>query len=268
MSQTYVTALYHYPLKSCRGIALDEARVTPYGLEQDRHWMVVDSKGVFVSQRRLPAMALIEAQPTPQGLRLWAPDMPEYLATSQPNGPVLEVEIWGTRSIAQDAGEAAANWLSDYLGQTCRLAILGPRFQRPVDARYDHHETQLAFSDGFPFLLLSEASLEDLNTRLDTPLPMNRFRPNIVIGGCQAYAEDHWRTLRIGALLFQGVKPCSRCAITTIDQDKAQGGKEPLKTLARYRRGADGKVYFGQNLIHASKQGILRIGDPVTILNG
>ncbi len=267
MGKLQVSALYHYPLKSARGIALNQAQVTPYGLEQDRRWMVVDSKGRFLSQRRFPSMALIESQPLTEGLQLQAPGMPPLMVPDAPGTP-MEIRIWGYTDKAQDLGDQAAAWLSAYLQFQCRLVTLGPDFQRPVDPDYDHWESQVGFADGFPFLLISEASLEGLNARLDVPVPMNRFRPNIVVSGCrQAHEEDDWRALQIGELRFHAVKPCSRCTVPTIDQDSAQRGPEPTQTLSEYRRGEDKQIYFGQNLVHETKSGVLRVGDSITVLD-
>lgn len=260
-----ITALYHYPLKSCRGVLLDRARVTAYGLEQDRRWMVVDAKGRFLSQRRFPRMALIKAEPLGDSLVLNAPGMAELRVLEAP-GDSLEVRIWGHTGVARDAGDAAAAWLSGYLGHPCRLVAPGSQFRRTVDPNYDRLGSELLFSDGFPFLLISEASLDNLNARLPTPIPMNRFRPNIVVGGCEPHAEDSWHILRIGDLIFHVVKPCSRCTIPTVDQNTGERGKEPTRTLATYRRAADDQIYFGQNLIHETKAGVLNVGDPVTVL--
>lgn len=260
-----VTALYHYPLKSCRGIALAAAHVTPHGLEQDRRWMVVDGKGRFLSQRRFPAMALIEAEPLGAGLILRAPGMPE-LSVAEAAGEPLAVRIWGHEGRARDAGEAAAAWLSGYLGQACRLVGPGAGFERPVDPVYDRFDSRVLFSDGFPFLLISQASLDQLNALSAQPIPMDRFRPNIVVGGCPPHAEDGWRTLQIGELVFHVVKPCSRCTIPTVDQMTGERSAEPTRTLSTYRRGEDGHIYFGQNLVHETKAGMLRVGDPVMVL--
>ncbi len=262
-----ISALYCYPLKSGRGRRLAQARLDTWGLEGDRAWMVVDGEGGFLSQRSLPAMALIEALPRPGGLVLEAPGMAP-LAVPVPAGDALrEVEVWGDAGVARDAGDAAAAWLEGFLGQACRLVALGPEWRRPVDPDHDPYGSQAAFSDGFPLLLISEASLADLNARLPAPLPMSRFRPNIVLDSCAPYAEDGWRSLDIGGLRLEVVKPCSRCAITTVDTDTGRAGKEPLRTLARYRRGAGGKVYFGQNLVHGQARGVLRVGDVVTVLD-
>lgn len=260
-----ITALYRYPVKSCRGMAVDEATITAYGLEYDRCWMVVDAKGRFLSQRRFPAMALIEAEPKGDDLILRAPGMPALMVT-QPAGDALAVQVWEHTGAARDAGDGPAAWLSGYLGTACRLVAPDPGFRRPVIADYARVESEVLFADGFPFLLISEASLEDLNTRLTAPVTMDRFRPNIVVGGCEPYAEDGWRIVQLGELIFHIVKPCARCAVPTVDQATGKRGAEPLRTLAGYRRAADGKIYFGQNLVHESKSGILRVGDPVTVL--
>ncbi len=259
-----ITGLYHYPVKSCAGLALDSARITPYGLERDRHWMVVDGQGGFLTQRRFPAMALIRVGLVTAGLELQAPGMEPLVVAAQNAQRPLDVQVWQDRVQGLDCGDAAAQWLSHYLGLPCRLAALGPELHRPVDPDYDRFDSQVAFSDGYPFLLISEASLADLNSRLETPVPMGRFRPNIVVAGCEPYAEDGWRVLRIGELRLHVVKPCSRCIIPTIDQQTGERGREPMGALLGYRR-IGGKVCFGQNLVHETKVGALRLGDRVVV---
>ena len=261
-----ISALYHYPVKSCRGIALDSARLTPYGLEQDRHWMVVDAKGRFLTQRRFPRMALIEAEPRGDELTLRAPGMPSLTVAAVVDRP-LGVRIWGFEGEARDAGDRAAQWFRTFLRFDCRLAAATPALKRPVDRDYDRFGSEVLFADGFPFLLVSEASLEGLNARLVTPVPMSRFRPNIVVGGCEPHAEDGWRVLRIAnELAFHVVKPCSRCTVPTVDQATGERGDEPTVTLSGYRKANDGKIYFGQNLIHETRSGVLRVGDAVSVL--
>lgn len=211
-------------------------------------------------------MALIEPIPAADSLRLRTSGMPD-LSIPMHTSLAIEVEVWGDRSLAHDAGDEAAAWVSDFLGVTCRLVALGSAFQRKVDPAFDRFGSNVAFSDGYPLLLISEASLEDLNARMPQALPMNRFRPNLVVSGCEPYAEDAWRELRIGEIGLHIVKPCARCAITTVDQDQGRfAGKEPLRTLARYRRGESGKVLFGQNVIHESKAGVLNVGDTVEVI--
>lgn len=258
-----VSGLHHYPIKSCRGISLVEAAITPHGLEQDRHWMVVDHKGRFLSQRRFPRMALIRATPGEESLKIQAPDMSPLMVPADGEGP-LAVRVWGFEGMARDAGEAAAQWFTEFLGVRCRLAAPGPAFQRPVDSHYGQGEVM--FSDGFPFLLIGEGALDQLNAKLDEPVSMDRFRPNIVVSGAAPHAEDGWKRIRIGETLFQVVKPCSRCTIPTVHQGTGERGEEPSRTLASYRTGDDGEIYFGQNLIHESHGGVLRVGDPVEVL--
>ena len=264
--ELHISALYHYPVKSCRGIALDSARLTPYGLERDRHWMVVDVKGRFLTQRRFPQMALIEAVPSGDELTLRAPGMPPLAVAAAVENP-LGIRIWGFEGEARDAGDVAAHWLSKFLRFDCRLAAGSPALKRSVDPDYDRFGSEVLFADGFPFLLISEASLASLNARLATSVPMNRFRPNIVVSGCEPHAEDDWRILRVGeGLVFHVVKPCSRCTVPTVDQATGERGAEPTVTLSGYRKADDSKIYFGQNLIHETKTGVLRVGDVVTVL--
>jgi uncharacterized protein YcbX len=226
----------------------------------------VDAEGRFVSQRELPSLALIEPDIVVGQLRLRASRMPDLLVPERTSKPI-EVEVWHDRSLAYDAGGEAATWISDFLGAACRLVALGPAFERTVDPAFDRFGSSVAFSDGYPLLLLSEASLDDLNARMADPLPMNRFRPNLVVTGCAPYAEDDWRELEIGDVSLHVVKPCARCAITTVDQDLGQfAGKEPLRTLARYRRGEKGKVLFGQNVIHESTTGVLNVGATIKVI--
>ncbi len=228
--------------------------------------MIVDGKGRFLTQRRFPSMALVEAIPQDTGLILRAPGMDELRVDSESRRQ-LGIRIWGFDGVAPDAGDAAAAWLSEYLGFECRLVASAQALRRSVDPAYDAFQSEVMFADGFPFLLLSEASLDALNARLAVPLAMNRFRPNIVVAGCEPHAEDRWQTLSIGdGLIFHGVKACSRCTIPTVDQETGERGPEPTATLAGYRKGEDGAIYFGQNLVHETKTGTLRVGDAVTVL--
>jgi uncharacterized protein len=252
-----------YPIKSCGGIAVDEWEVDERGLRHDRRWMLVDETGCFISQRELPRMALIKVRIESDGLVADAPGMPSLQVPFRPpDGKPLLARVWDdfveTQTVDDD------NWFSEFLEVGCKLVYLPDESVRPVDAAYAEPGDRVGLADGFPFLLISEASLADLNARLEEPLPMNRFRPNLVVGGCEPFAEDGWRGVRIGKLTFRVVKPCARCTITTVDQESATKGKEPLRTLARFRR-AGNKVLFGQNLIH-DQRGTLRIGDPVEIL--
>lgn len=259
-----LTELYIYPVKSCRGIALSTARLNDWGLEFDRNWMVVDAAGKGVTQREVPRMALIEPSITADRLCLNAPGQSELSLSTlsmTPTAVQCTVDIWGERCLALDQGEAAAHWFSQVLGQDCRLVRIGAGYNRPVEST----AAQVSFADAYPLLLISEASLADLNQRLPAPLPMNRFRPNLVISGCEAYAEDRWQQIQIDQVVLDIVKPCVRCVITTTDQATGTPiGKEPLKTLATYRRQSGG-VIFGQNVVHRN-QGELQVGCPIEVL--
>jgi uncharacterized protein YcbX len=259
-----LSSLAVYPVKSLRGLTPAQWSVASRGLAYDRHWMVVDSNGLFLTQRQHPRMALVDTHLTADRLILSAQSMPELELPRQSTGSRIEVRVWGEPVLAESAGDMAAAWLSDYLQTSARLVCFPTGKLRQVDLAYAQPGDSTAFADGFPFLLLGEASLAELNSRLQQPLEMRRFRPNLVVAGSAPFAEDRWRRIQIGDLSFRVVKPCSRCVITSIDPDSGEKGSEPLRTLATYRR-RGGKVMFGQNLIHDTI-GHLRVGDPVTVL--
>ncbi|HZS75619.1 MAG TPA: MOSC N-terminal beta barrel domain-containing protein [Ktedonobacteraceae bacterium] len=266
ISSYRVSALYIYPIKSCAGIALDEAVIGARGFVHDRAFMLINLEGHFLTQRAQPRMALIHPQLCRDGsYAVQAPGMPELTFSARTTGVRRQVVIWKDTCEAVDQGDDIANWFSAFLGISCRLVAMPNDYIRKVNPHYAISEqNSVGFADGYPFLLISEASLADLNTRLPFPLPMNRFRPNIVVSGTLPYAEDTWRVIRIGPLLFHIVKPCARCPIPTTDQETAQRGKEPLKTLATYRHAQKG-VMFGQNLIHEG-EGIVRVGTCVEVV--
>jgi uncharacterized protein YcbX len=257
-----LSGLYVYPIKSCAGIPLDSAELSATGLRHDRRWMLVDEAGEFMSQRAYPRMALISTHLSDEQLTVSASGMPDLrIPLRQENGNLIDVEVWGDVNKGMLVGEEADRWFSAYLKFPCRLVRKPDDDPRPVDSIYGADGDQTSFADGFAFLLISEASLEDLNGRLEDPLPMNRFRPNFVVRGCDAYAEDEWGQLHIGGISFRVAEGCPRCAITTTDQETGERGKEPLRTLATYRK-VDGEVYFGRNLIHDAL-GTVRVGDAV-----
>ena len=260
-----VIGLYRYPIKSCAGIALTEARLEPRGIRHDRELLIVDAAtDRFLTQREAPRMALIAPQIADGTLWAHAPGMAELTLRLAEDGPTHEVGIWRDRCMAGDQGDEAAAWLSAFLERPCRLVRMVPEFVRPVDPTYAAPGDQVGFADGFPCLLIAEESLADLNTRLGEPLPMNRFRPNIVIAGGAPFGEDRVGRLRIGHLAFAAPKSCARCTITVVDQATGEPGKEPLRTFATFRRAERG-VMFGQNLIHAGV-GTIRVGDRVVAL--
>lgn len=261
-----VTSLTVYPIKSCAGISLDMAEIGPKGFLYDRALMLVTPAGRFLTQREQPRMALIIPTLREDGALLVAvPGMPDLTLTIVERGSPRQVVIWKNTCEAIDQGDETARWFSTYLGISCRVVAMAKDYVRHVNARYAVREhDQVGFADGYPFLLTSTSSLDDLNARMSQPLPMNRFRPNIVVSGGAPYEEDTWRTIRVGQIVFHIVKPCARCPIPTTDQRTSARGKEPLRTLATYRHAHKG-VMFGQNLIHM-QAGTIRVGDAVEVL--
>jgi uncharacterized protein len=261
----YLSQLHVYPIKSAGGIPLEASEVDERGLRLDRRWMLVDQAGGFMSQRRFPRMALIGVRIEPDHLAVEAPDMPPLEVPLRP--PVRKLRlarVWRDLVEVSTVGDDADRWFGEFLGVGCKLVYLPDESIRPVDPAYGGRGDRVGLADGFPFLLVSETSLADLNARLERPVPVDRFRPNLVVRGCEPYAEDGWRLVRIGRIPLRVIKPCARCTITTVDQQTATSGKEPLRTLARFRR-AGNEVLFGQNLIHDGT-GTLHTGDPVAVL--
>lgn len=261
-----LAGIHVYPLKSARGIRLDASAVDPTGLRHDRRWMIVTEEGRFVTQREEPRLALVVPTIEAETLRLSAPGAGDLRVPLEPDAPRYgrrPVRIWQDEVRALDMGDEAAAWIADRLGAPHRLVHFPRSESRQVDPQYARDGDRVGFADGYAFLLASEASLADLNARLDVPVPMDRFRPNLVIRGAAPFEEDGWREVRIGGIRFRVVKPCARCAITTVDQGTAAVGREPLRTLATFRR-AGSKVTFGQNLVHEGG-GTLREGDAVHV---
>ncbi len=255
-------ALHVYPIKSCGGVSLEAWDVDGRGLRHDRRWMLVDEAGRFLSQRELPRMALIRVQLEADHLSVDAPGMPTLEVPLGPaNDELVPARIWHDSVMASPVGESADRWFSEFLDARCSLVHLPDNSTRPVDPDYGGPGDQVHLADAFPFLLISEASLADLNSRLERPLPMNRFRPNLVVRGCEPFAEDAWSSVLVGSMTLRVAKPCARCVITTVDQETGNRGREPLRTLARFRR-VRNEVLFGQHLIHEGT-GTLRVGDPV-----
>lgn len=261
-----VASLFVYPVKGCRGIALSSARVTERGLEHDREWMVVDAAGCFVTQRTEPRLAAITAAIDATSLTLAAPGAGPLRIAFEHSGVARPVTVWRDTVSGIDQGLAAAVWLSTFLGGDYRLVRFDRAARRRCNPEYAGTSgAHTAFADGYPLLVLSQASLDDLNARLAAPLPVDRFRPNLLLDGVDAYDEDHIDELRSGDVALKLVKPCTRCQVTTIDQRTLERGLEPLRTLAGYRHNAvlDG-VAFGMNAIVAAGAGkTLALGAPV-----
>jgi len=262
-SQISLESLYIYPVKSLAGISLETCELDDMGLKYDRRWMLVSPEGGFLSQRNYPKMALIQPHFKKDELVLSASGMGDHVVPSVAySTKYMRVNIWNDQVEANHISDKSDAWLSKVLEAPCHLVYIGDDVVRQCDEQYAKAGDRTGFSDGFPLLLISEASLEDLNSRLETPVPMKRFRPNLVVKGCNAFAEDEWKIFQVGGLNFRVVKPCSRCVITAVNPDTGiKSGAEPLKTLSTYRRW-DNKVYFGQNVIHDSK-GVLSVNDVV-----
>ena len=264
-----IASLHVYPVKSCRGIERSRAVVTDAGFEHDREWMVVTADGRFVTQREEPRLALIETDIDDARLRLSAAG---HGATDVPlalRGEPRDVVVWQHHCVAHDQGDEAARWLSEFLGRSFRLVRFDPQHRRLSDRAFTGETAGYSrFADAYAFLVLSLASLADLNARLPAPLPMNRFRPNIVLGGVDPFDGDRVHEFVADGVRLRAVKPCARCVVTTTDQAKGtRDGDEPLRTLREFRfdRRLKG-VTFGQNLILIDGAGEeLRVGQSVAL---
>jgi uncharacterized protein YcbX len=262
-----ISQLYIYPIKSLGGIALNTARLTDRGLEHDRRWLLIDDNNRFLTQRENAQMALFK-QDLQDGV---------FTVTYTANGTsiqiplqplkqeMVEVTIWDDTCTAQYVCDEVDEWFTRKLGISCRLVYMPNDTLRQTDPRYTNEGTVTSFSDAYPALIIGQASLNDLNSRLNVPLPMNRFRPNIVFTGGEPYSEDTMQHISINGIDMYGVKLCARCIMTTIDQTTAEKNKEPLKTLATYRRKGN-KILFGQNLTMEG-EGILNAGDEIKVLS-
>ncbi|MCC5936239.1 MAG: MOSC domain-containing protein [Lunatimonas sp.] len=256
--------IYIYPIKSLGGIRLDSAVLEERGLQHDRRWMLVDAQGRFLSQRSHPHMALLEVSLRPEGLRvIHKMDVSQsHLVPFVPETDrMIPVTIWDDQVAGQVVSETAGKWFSERLEMPCELVMMPEKVRRKVDSTYAENGETVSYADAMPFLLIGQASLDELNGRLKTPVPMNRFRPNLVFSGGTPYVEDGWTSIRIGNALFKITKPCARCVLTTVDQDTGKKGKEPLRTLSTYRKFAE-KVLFGQNML-LIEGSTLHIGDPL-----
>lgn len=287
-----VKSLFIYPIKSCRGISVTQAPITSTGFRWDRQWMIVNSKGRMYTQRVEPKLALVEVElPREAFLENWEPSSNSYLVVRAPGMDVLKVHlgkpplmvdnvsVWEWSGSAFDEGAAAAEWFSKYLGKTSRLVRFDPASQvRSTDPEYANGYKTM-FSDLFPFLMISQGSLDVLNQILKEPIPINRFRPNILVEGCGPFSEDLWKEIKINNLTFVSVRLCSRCKVPSINQETGTLGSEPGETLKTFRSGrillpnkkSQGQVYFGQNLVckdcfTEEKGQVVQVGDPVYVI--
>lgn len=276
MSDAHVASLHLYPVKGCRGIDLPAARIEVTGLATagagDREWMLIGDDGRFVTQRELPRLALVTVQLLADRLRLTAPHMPPCDVSLTAAGALRDVVVWRSEVRGIDQGDAVAHWLSNWLAVHVRLVRFDRSITRLCNREYAGSVgAHTLFADGYPVLVASTSSLSDLNARLESklerPLPMNRFRPNVVLSGLPAFAEDHVDTITVGGITLRCVKPCTRCKVTTTDQATARVGIEPLRTLGEFRMDArfDG-VVFGMNaVVSAGAAGTIEVGAEAAV---
>ncbi len=286
----HISEITIYPIKSLKGISVETATVEERGLRHDRRWMLTDADGMFMTQREFPRMATMSVWfEDGDGLGVAADAFGDVFVPFVPDSDKRQqVTIWSSICEGHVYGAALNEWFSDVLGTNCQLVYMPDDSRRNVSERFNKNDDVVSFADGYPLLVIGEASLEDLNERIvgtdrsvRTPLSMDRFRPNIVVTGCDAYAEDQWSNIRVGDAVFRATKPCERCVITTVDQATGEfDGKDPLKTLASYRMAKDvipdryesigmngNAVLFGQNLIGETIGSTIAVGDDVELID-
>lgn len=270
-SMMQLSEIWIYPVKSLGGIALQQSNVTDRGLEHDRRWLLVDENGCFITQREYPKLALFQPEITDNLLKISHKVAQESVAVSlyhsfSEKAKIIKVTVWEDVVEAYEMSPEVSEWFSKILGFAVRLVYMPEGSLRKVDADYAVSPNDVtSFSDGFPFLIIGQSSLDDLNSRMTKAVSIRRFRPNFVFSGGKAYEEESWREFTMGALSFYGVKPSGRCVITTVDPESGTiSGKDPLLTLSKYKN-VGNKVIFGQNVI-AQQQGSLRIGDAVMVM--
>lgn len=263
-----ISQLFIYPVKSLGGISVPAAELSDRGFKYDRRWMLVDEQNQFMTQRQHPQMALLQTGISEEGISIVHKknsDKKIMIPFSAFTNEMLNVKIWNDVCETVPAEKFINEWFSDMLQFSCRLVFMPDESFRKVDTRYAVHENDITnLSDAYPISLIGQSSLDDLNTRLKDPLPMNRFRPNIVITGTDPYEEDEMEEFVIGGLHFYGVKLSERCMITTINQDSLEKSKEPLKSLSAYRM-LNNKIYFGQNVLY-HQTGTVKTGDEILII--
>lgn len=248
-----------YPIKSLGGVPLSDTRILPKGLPLDRRWMLIDEQRIAMTQRVYPMMALFRQTIEGEQLKVSYKDNAISIRVKEYSKEPLEVTIWNDTVIAYEVSKPHSQWFSEMLRTKCTLVHFPDENPRPVDSQYKINDDHVSLADGFPFLIIGQSSLDDLNSRLSEPVPMNRFRPNFVFTGGKPYLEDTWKKFIIGNNLFAAVKPCGRCTIPTVNQLTGEKSTEPLKTLSTYRK-KDNIVYFGQNVI-ALQYNIVSVGD-------
>lgn len=263
-----VQDIYIYPIKSLGGIRYEKAAALQRGFMFDRRWMLVDEQGKFITQRVEHKLALLQTELQLNTLIIshkhYRDQQISFAINQQPENN-LEVSIWDDLVVGSHLNPDIDLWFSNYLGKTCKFVFMPETGSRPIDEKYAQKNEQVSFADAFPYLLISQASLDDLNSRLENAVPMDRFRPNLVVAGSNAFEEDSWDKIRIGEVYFKVAKPCARCILTTVNQQTGLKGTEPLFTLSKYRA-TDNKILFGQNLI-ALNEGSISVEDTVEVMS-
>jgi uncharacterized protein YcbX len=260
----YLQDIFIYPIKSLGGIRLEESILEERGLKYDRRWMLVDKDGKFLTQRTFPEMALLQVELRNSGLfvfRKGDSNSNKLIPFEPQTADFLSVTIWDDQVIGQIVDHKISQWFSDTLGIDCVLVIMPESTERKLSPKYAVNNESVGFADAMPYLLIGQSALDDLNERLEKPVPMDRFRPNLVFAGGNPFEDDAWDKVQVGDALFKITKPCARCVMTTVNQDTAEKGKEPLKTLASFRT-FDHKVMFGQNMLLLQGDKI-RVGDEL-----
>jgi uncharacterized protein len=268
MKELRLSEIWIYPVKSLGGIRLTTAKVMEKGLLHDRRWMLVDENGVFMTQRVHPQMALFKISIHDDEMEITKKQPANDKATlsfnisQPPSGNLIHAQVWNDPVDVMEVSSEISQWFTSHLGINCRLVSFPEKNSRPVDPDFQISNEQVSLADAYPFLIIGQSSLDDLNTRLEIPLPMNRFRPNFVFTGGEPYEEDTWREFTIGKNRFVGIKPCARCAVPTINQDTAEKGIEPSLAFSKYRK-RENKVYFGQNVV-TRDHGEVSVGDEIS----
>ncbi|MCF0054987.1 MOSC domain-containing protein [Dyadobacter sp. CY356] len=262
----FLSEIWIYPVKSLGGIRQTQAVVEEKGLQYDRRWMIVDENGKFLTQRVNPNMALLDVEIHTDGLiisRRFQTDNQILVPFEANSNQTIQVKVWEDTVLARTICDKADAWLTRQLGKSVRIVEMSEQTKRKMDPAYSGKESLVSFADDFPYLLISEGSLQDLNSRLAQPVTMRRFRPNFIISGTEPFAEDSWKKVRIGQVEFIVAKPCERCILVGIDPVTGQKGSEPLKTLSSYRK-VGKNIFFGQNLV-SRENGLLQEGDELVI---
>lgn len=265
MQNLILSEIYIYPIKSLGGISVDSAIAEERGLKYDRRYLLVDENNIFMTQRDFPQLAFLKLSFSEKGFKVLntqnnSHTIIPFESDSKEN---ISVTIWDDVCTAVKLGNDFDDWFSTAVGKKCSLVYMPDDEKRIVEKKYVNDEHIVSFADAYPFLIIGQSSLDDLNARLDNPIPMNRFRTNFVFTGGKPYEEDNWNDFKIGNVNFKAVKPCARCVITTTNQDTAERSSEPLKTLSSYRK-IDNKVMFGMNLV-CTKAGSVSVGDQLSL---